>query len=88
MTAAPTARRKAIRSHATHRSATTRCVPLRLTLGSQQPPGNTSTPFPLVQLSSNTLQPVAATILFPNAPSQRPLLRPNPHRARCTAAAH
>ncbi len=61
MTAAPTARRKAIRSDAAHRSATTRCVPLRLSLGSQQPPANASTPFPLVQLSSNALLSVAAT---------------------------
>ena len=65
MTAARTARRKAIRSDAAHRSATNRCVPVRLTLGSQQPPGNVSTLFPIVQLSSNALLPVAATILFP-----------------------
>ena len=57
MTAARTARRKAIRLDAAHRSATTRCVPLPLTLGSQQPPANASTPFPLVQLSSNVLLP-------------------------------
>jgi hypothetical protein len=89
MTAFPTARRKAIRSDAAHRSATTRCVPLRLTLGSQQPPGNASTPFALVQLSSNARPPVAATqSCSANAPSQRRLLPPNPHRARCTAAAH
>jgi hypothetical protein len=66
MTAAPNARRKAIRSDAAHRSATTRCVPLRLTLGSQQPPGKVSTLFPLVQLSANALLPVAATMLFPH----------------------
>ena len=65
MTAAQTARRKAIRSNAAHRSAMTRCVPLRLTLGSQQPPANASTPFPLVQLSANALLPIAATMLLP-----------------------
>ena len=65
MTAARTARRKAIRSDAAHRSATNRCVPVRLTLGSQQPPAYASTLFPLVQMSSNALLPVAATMLFP-----------------------
>src|SRR6516165_945643 len=59
----------------------------------KQPPANASTLFPLVQLSSNALLPVAATqSCSPNAPSQRRLLRPNPHRiphrAHCTAAAH
>ena len=55
-----------------------------LTLGSQQPPANASTPFPLVQLSSNALLPVAATqSCSPSAPPQRRLLRPNPHRACC-----
>jgi hypothetical protein len=67
MTAASTARRKAIRLDAAHRSTTTRCVPLHLTLGSQQPPANTSTPVPLVQRSSNALLPVAATIQFPQS---------------------
>ena len=52
-------------SHAAHRSAKTRCGPLRLTLGSQQPPANASTPFPLVQLSSNALLHVAAIHLVP-----------------------
>jgi hypothetical protein len=88
MTAAPTARRKAIRLDAAHRSTTTRCVPLHLTLASQQPLGNTSTPVPLVQLSSNALLPVAPQSSSPNPPSQRRLLPPNPHRTRCTAAAH
>jgi hypothetical protein len=67
MTIALTARRKAIRLDAAHRSAMTRCVPLHLTLGPQQPPGNALTPFPIVQLSSNALLPVAATILFPQS---------------------
>jgi len=79
MTAAPNARRKAIRSDAAHRSATTRCVPLRLTLGSQQPPGKVSTLFPLVQLSANALLPVAALYVLyrihgkPATASTRPL---------------
>ena len=61
MTAARPAPQKPSVSDAAHRSATTRCVSLPLTLGSQQPPANASTPFPLVQLSSNALLPVAAT---------------------------
>ena len=61
MTAARTAPQKTSVSDPAHRSATTRCVPLPLTLASQQPPANASTPFPLVQLSSNALLPVAAT---------------------------
>jgi len=90
MTAARTARRKAIRlGRPLIGRRRPGCVPLRLTLGSQQPPANASTPFPLVQLSSNALLPVAATqSCTPSAPSQRRLLRPNPHRACCTAAAH
>ena len=61
MTAARTARRKSHPSRTPLIGRPTRCVPLPLTLGSQQPPANASTPFPLVQLSSNALLPVAAT---------------------------
>src|SRR5947209_1175405 len=62
MTAARTARRE---SHPSRTPLIDRrrpgAVPLPLTLGSQQPPANASTSFPLVQLSSNALLPVAAT---------------------------
>jgi hypothetical protein len=80
--AARTARRK---SHPSRTPLIGRRRPgAPLTLGSQQPPANASTPFPLVQLSSNALLPVAATqSWFPSAPSQQRLLRPNPHRACC-----
>ena len=64
MTAARTARCKAIRL--SHRSSLgdDPVRPLRLTLGSQQPSANASTSFPLGQLSSNALLSVAATIQF------------------------
>jgi hypothetical protein len=53
MTTAQTARRKATLPGAAHRSATTRHVPLHLALGSKQPPGNGSTPFPLLRLPAS-----------------------------------
>ena len=89
MTADRTTRRKAIRLGRRSLVGDDPMRPLPLTLGSQQPPTNASTPFPLVQPSSNALLPVAATqSCSPTAPSQRRLLRPNPHRARCTARCH
>jgi hypothetical protein len=94
MTAARTARRTQRHPSRTPliRSATTRCVPLPLTLGSQQPPATASTalsarPAVLQRPAARRCHP----ILFPSAPFQRRLLRPNPHRAcrnrRCPLSA-
>ena len=71
MTAARTAHRKAIRLGRRSSVGDDPVRPMPLTLGSQHPPANASTPFPLVQLSSNALLPVAATQpCSPSAPSQ------------------
>jgi hypothetical protein len=89
MTAARTARRKAIRLGRRSSVGDDPVRPIAPHSWLTQPPANASTPFPLVQLSSNALLPVAATqSCTPSAPSQRRLLRPNPHRACCTAATH
>jgi hypothetical protein len=89
MTAARTARRKAIRLG---RCSSLGDDPLRpiaphpwLTATAGQPLDALSArPAVLQRPAARRCQP----ILFPSAPSQRRLLRPNPHRARCTAAAH
>jgi hypothetical protein len=61
MTAARTARRKAIRLGRRSSVGDDPVRPIAPHSWLTQPPANASTPFPLVQLSSNALLPVAAT---------------------------
>ena len=61
MTAARTARRKAIRLGRRSSVGDDPVRPIAPHPWLKEPPANASTPFPLVQLSSNALLPVAAT---------------------------